>query len=201
VYRRERELGEAAVSKLEMWHKKMPYDAAMRRYALVHRAIFSALTLPPEEARASVESARAAVDEVPSFRLKGHLLCAESRVLAQLGDREAALARAEEALALGQREPTASPWVEIVALRAVAEVTGGDRGAGLARESADLAKKWGLPLQEGLSWLALADLALPFYRLKAMEALGLAEELFTQLKAKELLGAAADLRQRAAEVS
>jgi hypothetical protein len=85
-----------------------------------------------------------------------------------------------------------------VALRAVAEATGGNRGAGLAQESAELAKKWGSPLQEGLSWLALADLALPFDRPRAMEALGLADELFTRLKAKELLGVATDLRQRAA---
>ena len=200
VYRRELELAEATVGKLEMSHKKLPYDAAMRRYALVHRAIFSALTRPPEEARASVESARAAVDEVPSFRLKGHLLCAESRVLLQLGDREAALARAEEALALGRTEPTASPWGEIVGLRAVADAAGGERGADLARESAELAKKWDLPLQEGLSWLSLAEVALPFDRPRAMEALGLADELFARLKAKELRAAAADLRRRAEEV-
>ncbi|HZF50732.1 MAG TPA: hypothetical protein VE093_18865, partial [Polyangiaceae bacterium] len=52
----------------------------------------------------------------------------------------------------------------------------------------------------GLSWLSLAEVALPFDRPRAMEALGHADELFARLKAKELRAAAEDLQGRAEEV-
>jgi tetratricopeptide (TPR) repeat protein len=195
LQRGEKELAEAAISKLERIATTTK-DAWMRRYGLVYRAQLAAAHGPPAQAAGHLEAALAAVKEVPSFARNAQLWCTQAK-LQLVSNRGAAQQLVEEALKRATTPPAANPWDECITRRTLAEVLVGSSAVEAADAAVAAARRHQMPMQEALSLFALAVAAETVDRPRAAQAINEAESKLEQLKCTELLAVTSAWRRKA----
>ena len=192
--REEEEQAEAACEKLTFWADKMPHDSRLRRYALIHRAIFAATFWDAHRAEISMDAALRSLREVTTFRLSAQLHAYNALLQLQLKRPKEAVVAAEAAMAVATDAETGNPWDEATALRIRARVIGGDKGKEDAHRAGLLAEKNGLRLPHALALWTVAQVTGD--RGEAMNVTGRSLAILEQLQCRRLIEDFSALRAR-----
>ncbi|HEU4403783.1 MAG TPA: AAA family ATPase [Polyangiaceae bacterium] len=170
---------------------RLPADRWLALYVLLYRAGVDMLR---GDAEASLSRAKEAA-RAAGFRPLTLLLAYESRYRLARGDRAAALACAEAALARATDPELSNPFDEIVARRALAAALGGPAAHAQLEPAARLAAATENTLQDGLVHFELASLWAASDRARALASLARAEARFGAAGAGVWLERAAGLRR------
>jgi hypothetical protein len=205
--RGELELASAVIERGERFAQLLPGDRWLKLYVEVYRACLLVSRFVAGEASGEVsgEALAGAADaalagalassRAADFRMETLVWVHRARLERARGDAPAARAAAEAALARATEPLRANPFDEILARRALAEVSAiPDAIAELARAAA-LAARTGNVLQHGIVQLALADRAAADEPARAEVHRAAAEASFTAARADRWLRRAQERRR------
>jgi hypothetical protein len=194
--RGELEMARAVIERGEHLARLLPGDRWLQLYVDVYRACLH-VAAETEDADALIAGALASA-RASDFRMETLVLIYQARFETARGDRAAARAAAEAALARATDPLRANPFDEILARRALAEV--GDDGLAIAdlSRALTLATRTHNVLQEGIVRLALVGRLWAVDRRAAEAHLDAAEACFTAARAERWLRRAQDQRGIAA---